>query len=106
MHTIFRMPLNAEHVQVCQLAVIETATADTCASGTATGMYSWERREVKLLNKEFEEASTHALIVVDLDLLNLKARVARSERLQARTGWQLLPASPSVSLSEMVPLEV
>ncbi len=36
-HTIFRMPLNAEHVQVCELAVIETDTEDSCASGTATG---------------------------------------------------------------------
>ncbi len=37
--TIFRTPLNAEHVQVCELAVIETATGtvDSCASGTATG---------------------------------------------------------------------
>ncbi len=32
---IFRTPLNAEHVQVCELTVIETATADICASGTA-----------------------------------------------------------------------
>ncbi len=37
--TIFRMPLNAEHMQVCELAVIETATGtvDSCASGRATG---------------------------------------------------------------------
>ncbi len=54
---------------------------------------------MKLLNKEFEEASTHAFIVVDLDLdqHDLKARVARSERLQARKGWQHLPASPRMS---------
>ncbi len=32
------------------------------------GLNSWARCEVKLLNKEFEEASTHAFIVVDLDL--------------------------------------
>ncbi len=59
-------------------------------------LYSWARREVKLLNKEFEEASTHTF-VVDLDLLDLKARVAHSERLQAQNGWQFLPASPRVS---------
>ncbi len=35
--TIFRTPSNTEHVQVCELAVIETATEDSCASGTATG---------------------------------------------------------------------
>ncbi len=31
---IFRTPLNAEHVQVCELAVIETGTVD---SSTTTG---------------------------------------------------------------------
>ncbi len=36
MRTIFRMPLNAEHVQVRELAVIEMAMADSCASSTAT----------------------------------------------------------------------
>ncbi len=35
--TIFRTPLNAEHVQVCELAVIEMATVGSYASGTATG---------------------------------------------------------------------
>ncbi len=35
--TIFRSPSNAEHVQGCELAVIEMATADSYASGTATG---------------------------------------------------------------------
>ncbi len=51
---------------------------------------------MKLLNKE---ASTHAFIVIDRDLdqLDLKAQVARSEHLQARKRWQHLPASPRVS---------
>ncbi len=85
--TIFRMQLNAEHVQGCKLAVIEMATADSCASGT----------ESEAANKEFEEASIHAFIIIDLDLLDLEARVVCSEHLQARKGWQLLPASSRVS---------
>ncbi len=52
--TIFRTPLNAEHVQVCELAVIKTATADSCTSGTATGSVFFDKTQVKLLNKEFK----------------------------------------------------
>ncbi len=94
--TIFRTPLNAEHVQVCELAVIETGTVDSCASGTATGSVFLGKTQSEAANKE---ASTHAFIVVDRDLdqLDLKAQVACSERLQARKGWQHLPASPRVS---------
>ncbi len=63
-------------------SLIETGTVDAALTVQLLGLYSWARREVKLLNK----ASTHAFIVVDrdcdLDQLDLKAQVARSERLR------------------------
>ncbi len=59
--TIFRTPLNAEHVKVCELAVIETATGtvDSCASGTATGSVFLGKTQSEAAKQRSEYSRLH-----------------------------------------------